>query len=381
MASMKGASALRFSLVSAAHEFLLDVLPFREPESGAALDAFVARAAGHHVATAVVDAILLRCLAVLNKHTGDPLPSLVESYLARDRGVDDQWTRFAACVADGLKYRGVGDISVQQAIAIVEKQYNDPHLALRTLAALVGRRPAALSAAFKRYTGLTFREYVRRTRLDHAGKLLTMTTKSIKEVWSQVGYNYGSNFDHDFKRRFGTSPRDYRARAIHPMMSELADEAGMADEALATTSPHEQAIVLMVDGGGSGDGPHPASAQHLRQEGYALFTASSGAEALREIDRVSPDVVLLEYHLPDMSGLECLRTLRHTHPTLPAVAFFTADWDAYDETDAIHALNAVIASKLCDLDDLKDLIVRLLRTIEVHVDVTDAEPAGTPVSR
>src|SRR4051794_22053488 len=39
-------------------------------------------------------------------------------------------------------------------------------------------------------------------------------------------------------------------------------------------------------------------------------TASTGARALEEIDRLRPDLVLLDVYLPDMTGLEILRRLR-----------------------------------------------------------------------
>lgn len=38
--------------------------------------------------------------------------------------------------------------------------------------------------------------------------------------------------------------------------------------------------------------------------------ASTGAEALRMVDELAPDLVLLDIHLPDISGLEVLRRLR-----------------------------------------------------------------------
>jgi response regulator of citrate/malate metabolism len=39
-------------------------------------------------------------------------------------------------------------------------------------------------------------------------------------------------------------------------------------------------------------------------------TAATGRAALDEIDRLHPDLVLLDVHLPDMTGIDVLRTLR-----------------------------------------------------------------------
>jgi len=43
---------------------------------------------------------------------------------------------------------------------------------------------------------------------------------------------------------------------------------------------------------------------------HVVGTAATGALALAEIERLSPDLVLLDVHLPDVSGIEVLRRLR-----------------------------------------------------------------------
>lgn len=48
-----------------------------------------------------------------------------------------------------------------------------------------------------------------------------------------------------------------------------------------------------------------------RTEGFEVVgVAATAAAALQEIDRLAPDLVLLDVHLPDQTGIEVLRTLR-----------------------------------------------------------------------
>jgi two-component system, cell cycle sensor histidine kinase and response regulator CckA len=51
----------------------------------------------------------------------------------------------------------------------------------------------------------------------------------------------------------------------------------------------------------------------LKREGHAIVGAASGQEALDLVRTSQIDLVLLDYCLPDISGLEVLKTLRETH--------------------------------------------------------------------
>ncbi|MEW6743851.1 MAG: response regulator [Planctomycetota bacterium] len=57
----------------------------------------------------------------------------------------------------------------------------------------------------------------------------------------------------------------------------------------------------------------------LRRRGFEVTEAESGAEALEAIRRNPPDVVLLDLLMPGMSGIDTLRKLRDTEPTLPVI--------------------------------------------------------------
>jgi signal transduction histidine kinase/ActR/RegA family two-component response regulator len=57
----------------------------------------------------------------------------------------------------------------------------------------------------------------------------------------------------------------------------------------------------------------------LRYNGYEVDNAANGTDALHEVDRELPDLVLLDQMLPDMTGIDVARRLRAAHPVLPIV--------------------------------------------------------------
>jgi DNA-binding NtrC family response regulator len=59
--------------------------------------------------------------------------------------------------------------------------------------------------------------------------------------------------------------------------------------------------------------------QELTDRGYAVERARDGAEALRKIESLRPDLVLLDYMMPGMSGLDVLRELQSTESDVPVI--------------------------------------------------------------
>src|SRR5438132_852638 len=74
------------------------------------------------------------------------------------------------------------------------------------------------------------------------------------------------------------------------------------------------AKLLVVD-----DEPRTAqlTAELLRRAGYSVDVASSGTEALELIRSVSPDLMLLDYEMPDMEAPEVLDSLRSGGDRIP----------------------------------------------------------------
>ncbi len=71
-------------------------------------------------------------------------------------------------------------------------------------------------------------------------------------------------------------------------------------------------------------------------EGFEVVgTAATGAAALEEVQRLRPDLVLLDVYLPDMTGLEVLRRLR-AEGTLTDVVVISAARDVDSIRSALH---------------------------------------------
>jgi CheY-like chemotaxis protein len=76
--------------------------------------------------------------------------------------------------------------------------------------------------------------------------------------------------------------------------------------------------VLIVD---DNEDTRAALAETLRVEGYEIYEAAGGREALAVLDRIEPCCVLLDLVMPDMSGEEVLDDLRSSGrlETLPVI--------------------------------------------------------------
>jgi two-component system alkaline phosphatase synthesis response regulator PhoP len=58
---------------------------------------------------------------------------------------------------------------------------------------------------------------------------------------------------------------------------------------------------------------------NLEYEGYETVTATDGIEALQKVQKVSPDLMLLDIMLPEMNGFDVLRDVRAVQPGLPVI--------------------------------------------------------------
>lgn len=72
-----------------------------------------------------------------------------------------------------------------------------------------------LQKLFKQVYGVPVYHYIKEYRLERAAVELVRGTKSITEIGQEAGYDNASKFTESFKRRYGTTPSQYRASGIH----------------------------------------------------------------------------------------------------------------------------------------------------------------------
>ncbi len=89
-----------------------------------------------------------------------------------------------------------------------------------------------------------------------------------------------------------------------------------------TISPSPESLILVVD-----DVQHNIQVvgTMLREAGYSIMPATSGAAALQRVQKKVPDLILLDLMMPEMDGLEVCRRLKADPATQPIpIIFLTA---------------------------------------------------------
>lgn len=60
-------------------------------------------------------------------------------------------------------------------------------------------------------------------------------------------------------------------------------------------------------------------AQILEQSGYEVVQANNGLEALNEVSLVTPDLMILDLHMPEMDGINVLVNMKKRNISIPVI--------------------------------------------------------------
>ena len=113
---------------------------------------------------------------------------------------------------------------------------------------------------------------------------------------------------------------------------------------------------------------------HLKRDGYLVSAASSGEEALRQVQAAAPDLVLLDLMMPEMDGLEVCRRLRQDPATVSLpIVMLTAKGD---EVDRILGLEIGADDYIVKPFSPKELLARVRAVLRR----SRQAPGGAPLS-
>ena len=91
----------------------------------------------------------------------------------------------------------------------IEKNYYQ-NISAKELSLLCHYNPSYFSRIFKKYTGITFSEYLKKTRISNACRLIKASDNNISNIYEKVGYTNKTNFYKHFKQITNKTPLEYK---------------------------------------------------------------------------------------------------------------------------------------------------------------------------
>lgn len=101
----------------------------------------------------------------------------------------------------------------------------------------------------------------------------------------------------------------------------------------ASTASHRHPSILVIESDPEG---RSLLRTTLSPEEYLLNEATTGVSALRQVEVLHPDAILLDPRLPDIAGLDVIRQLRIFNPLSPIIVLS----DIADQLSRVTALDA-----------------------------------------
>lgn len=100
-------------------------------------------------------------------------------------------------------------VSIEHSLSYMNEHYM-LKLTLPMMAERAGMSEGHYTVLFKRHTGLTMTQYLRRLRIDKAKQMFQQTRLSAKEIAQRVGFADYFHFSRIFKKESGCSPTEFQ---------------------------------------------------------------------------------------------------------------------------------------------------------------------------
>jgi DNA-binding NtrC family response regulator len=108
--------------------------------------------------------------------------------------------------------------------------------------------------------------------------------------------------------------------------------------------------------------------QKVTNWGYRASEAPDGETAIAAVERESPDLVLLDIHLPDRSGIEVLKAIKESNPRI-IVVMMTAYGVLEDAVAALRLGAYDFVAKPLNFEELRATIANALEAVKLRQEV------------
>ena len=98
----------------------------------------------------------------------------------------------------------------------------------------------------------------------------------------------------------------------------------------------------------------------VEHEGYAINVVSTGREFLKTLAENKPDLILVDLHLPDASGLDLLARSRFRYPDVPVIVVTASN----EVTDVVSALKGGATDYVAKQVEHQRLLVSLANALK-----------------
>ena len=113
----------------------------------------------------------------------------------------------------------------------------------------------------------------------------------------------------------------------------------------------------------------------LEEEGYEVVTTYSGDEAWETFQRISPDLVLLDFRMPGLNGLEVFERIRQANAEIPVLIL-----SSYNEY-CVPSLKSGTADFIRKEADIEEICARIAAVWQRHASGKTNDSAGETVLR
>ncbi|MCE5229726.1 sigma-54 dependent transcriptional regulator [bacterium] len=134
---------------------------------------------------------------------------------------------------------------------------------------------------------------------------------------------------------------------------------------ISSQGARREGLLLVVD---DREDNREALAEALQRAGYTVLVAAGGHEAISRISAHAPDLVLCDLKMPDVDGMEVLKTARAA-PNPPEVILLTAFGTVETAVDALKLGAFNYLTKPVNLKDLRAQVERALEHRAMRRDI------------